>query len=79
MVTIVNDQQIIQAKSGKTFAIYVPPRSVLDGQAAYQLQYPVGTVLDIQLYDNHTLFVTVTGQPGEAILRFHDFDIRVLL
>ena len=79
MVTITNDNQAVRARQGETFAIYVPPRGVRDGKGAYQSRFPKGMKLDIQIYDNHTLYVTVTGRPGNATITFHGLDIRVVM
>jgi len=79
MVTITDNNQVVRVKQGEKFAIYVPPRGVRDGKGAYQSRFPRGMKLDIQIYDNHTLYVTVTGRPGKATITFHGLDIRLVM
>ena len=79
MVTVTEDNQGIRVKAGEIFAIYVPPRGIRDGEGAYRSRYPNGMKLDIQIVDNHTLIVTVTGRPGNATISFHGLDIRIVL
>lgn len=79
MAIITQDNQAVSARPGEPFAIYVPPRDERDGRGEYRTRYPNGMKLDIKIYDNHTLTVTVTGSSGSAIISFHGRDIRVVM
>jgi len=79
MVTMTEENPRIRVKSGETFAIYVPPRDTRDGKGVYRTRFPHGMNLDIQIHDNHTLIVTVTGRPGDATVTFHGLDIQLLM
>jgi hypothetical protein len=79
MVTVNRNYQAVRVTPGQSFVIYVPPRGVRDGEGSYQTRFPSGMKLDIQIYDNHTLIVNVTGRPGKANIRFHGLDIQLLM
>jgi hypothetical protein len=79
LVTVTRNHQAVRVAPGESFAIYVPPRGVRDGEGAYQTRFPSGMKLDIEIYDNHTLIVNVTGRAGTANIRFHGLDIQLLM
>ena len=79
MVTVTRNDQAIRVTPGQSFAIYVPPRGPRDGDSTYQSRFPSGMKLDIQIYDNHTLVVKVTGRTGKASIQFHGLDIQLLM
>ena len=79
MVIITGANQAVQARPGEPFAIYLPPRGPRDGEGVYRSRFPRGMNLDIQIYDNHTLIVNVTGRPGNATINFHGLDIRLMM
>jgi hypothetical protein len=79
MVTVTQNNQAIRVTPGQSFAIYVPPRGARDGESAYKSRFPSGMKLDIEIYDNHTLLVRVSGRPGSASISFHGLDIQLVM
>ncbi len=78
MVTVTSDNQPILVTPGESFAIYVPPRGPRDGEGVYQSRFPSGMKLDIKIHDSHTLIVTASGRMGNASIKFHGLNIRLL-
>ncbi len=78
VVHTITSDTAISVSSGVPFIIYTPPINELDGTGAYNISRSTTMNYQIEMIDNHTLKITLSGS-GSFTLNFHGKSISTTL